>query len=554
MTGATDRDRFVPLAFAWADLLLEVDHQLTIVFAAGATEVFLGRKPAELQGTPIRELVAPADGPVIIQAVKAAGRKRRIECPQVRLRKPQGGLLPMTLAGYCLDPVQGNYYLALRMMTPAPPGELPTHGEQPGGLYDANTFAAVAAQRLKELEEAGEQAEMSLVSMPDLDALSQRLGPLERGRLLDEVGETLRAGSVGGNAAAEIGGGRYSLIHAVGADLSSLVRRVEEIARDLDPAGKGVAAVTTTLTMGDMEAVSEEDLAKGLMYAMNRFREDQGAEFSLRNLSASMADLVDRAARDVTDFKHVVAQAQFDIALQPIVAITTGEVHHFEALCRFHASAGESPYRHITFAEETGLIPEFDLAIARKAIEWLGKYPRNSSKYRLAVNVSGHSIGEPNFVEALHRLLKENIWTQDKLLFEITESSRMSDLDAANDFIQGLRRWGYEVCLDDFGAGAASFQYLSTLEVDVVKLDGSAVRNAQRASKGRAFLSALTELCRRLGVHTIAEMVDSPESLAFVRECGCDYVQGYLFGKPSKVIKDFEPLPNLGLFKAGRLR
>ncbi|MCB2107988.1 MAG: EAL domain-containing protein, partial [Rhodobacteraceae bacterium] len=78
----------------------------------------------------------------------------------------------------------------------------------------------------------------------------------------------------------------------------------------------------------------------------------------------------------------------------------------------------------------------------------------------------------------------------------------------------------------------ASFQYLSVLEVDVVKLDGSAVKNAQAAPKGRAFLRALTTLCKTMKVETIAEMVDSRETLEFVRDCGVEYVQGFLFGKP----------------------
>ncbi len=90
---------------------------------------------------------------------------------------------------------------------------------------------------------------------------------------------------------------------------------------------------------------------------------------------------------------------------------------------------------------------------------------------------------------------------------------------------------------------SASFQYLSALQVDVVKIDGSAIRNAQKAENGIAFLSALTELCSRLQVQTIAEMIDSPESLSFVKRCGCRYIQGYLFGKPNADIRAFDPLP-----------
>ena len=125
-------------------------------------------------------------------------------------------------------------------------------------------------------------------------------------------------------------------------------------------------------------------------------------------------------------------------------------------------------------------------------------------------------------------------------MFEITESSRIADLVTANRFFQTLRDEGYEVCLDDFGAGAASFQYLASLEVDVVKLDGSAVKNALMARKGKAFLSALARLCKDIDVQTIAEYIDDDDTLKFVRDCGVDYVQGFMFGEPSTDIEVFD--------------
>ncbi|MEE3500360.1 EAL domain-containing protein [Acidiphilium acidophilum] len=183
-------------------------------------------------------------------------------------------------------------------------------------------------------------------------------------------------------------------------------------------------------------------------------------------------------------------------------------------------------------------------------LAWLFTRPLNNARERIAVNVSGYSIEQAAYTEALLNLLAENDWLRGRLMFEITESARIANLETADRFIQALRQRGFQVSLDDFGAGAASFQYLSVLDVDVVKLDGSAVRNAQKAQKGRAFLSALTELCRRMGIETIAEMVDTPETLQFVRDCGCNYVQGYLFGRPTKEINDFHPLPNRILFTA----
>ena len=107
--------------------------------------------------------------------------------------------------------------------------------------------------------------------------------------------------------------------------------------------------------------------------------------------------------------------------------------------------------------------------------------------------------------------------------------------------------------MTDLAAGAANFQSLSTMEVGVVKLDGSAVRNAQEALKGKAFPKSLVSLCRDLGVETIAEMVDDEKRLKFIRECGVQYVQGYLFGKPNRDIKTFEKLRRPALFPQWRV-
>jgi EAL domain-containing protein (putative c-di-GMP-specific phosphodiesterase class I) len=124
----------------------------------------------------------------------------------------------------------------------------------------------------------------------------------------------------------------------------------------------------------------------------------------------------------------------------------------------------------------------------------------------------------------------------------------MENLAGADSFIQGLRKQGYPVCLDDFGAGAANFEYLASLDVDIVKLDGDAIRGARKAHKGKAFMKAFVGLCRELGVVTVAEMIDDEPGLAFVRECGVHYVQGYLFGRPSPDIRVFKKTVPAELF------
>ncbi|MFT5540251.1 MAG: EAL domain-containing protein (putative c-di-GMP-specific phosphodiesterase class I) [Alphaproteobacteria bacterium] len=168
------------------------------------------------------------------------------------------------------------------------------------------------------------------------------------------------------------------------------------------------------------------------------------------------------------------------------------------------------------------------------------KADRRSPRYKVAVNLSGTSIASKPFVMKLHKLLAQYAGFAGSLIFEITESAKIRDLEKVNATVQSLRRAGHKVCLDDFGAGAAAFQYLRDLEVDVVKIDGAYVKGALKTEKGMAFLRAMAGLCNDLGITTIAEMVEDQQSRQFLRDCGVGYGQGYLFGRPSFDISSFE--------------
>lgn len=546
-----ERDTFAALAFCWGDLVFKVGPGMEILFASGATTPLTGLSPAELQGRSLLDIVAPADTQLLSDLFDTARRRGRVDRAPLRIQGPHGRLITTTLAGYTLEPDGGTFYVALRKMSAEE--RLAVQGyqrDEGSGLFESGSFAEIAAHRARQASAAGERTEVSLISLPGLEDVAQRLNASRRDAMMERIAEELRAHSYGGDTAALVADGRYSLLHKAGESLEAMREAIAEITRKADPKGEGTRIESASLAVGETAQIGEQDLARGLMYTLNRFGHSQGAEFNLETLSRNMNQLVDTAIQEVNDFKRIVAGGSFHVALQPIIHARTGEIHHYEALCRFdEAEPGASPFRHLQFAEETGMIHEFDLAMVEKVLQWLWQRPVNSRKSRVAVNVSGHSVGVDSYVTGLHKLLAKNDWARGRLMFEITESSRMSDLQQANRFIQGLRKRGYEVCLDDFGAGAASFQYLSALQVDVVKLDGSAVRNARTAEKGRAFLSALTELCRRLGTQTIAEMIDDAAGLRFVRDCGVDYVQGFLFGRPSANVRDFSPLPNATLFQ-----
>ena len=547
-----ERHRYFALAFCWADILLEIDRSWNLIFASGATEPILGHKPKDLVGTCLSDLVDDRDRILLKQVFAMIERQGRVQGMRIRLGATTGCKREFEVAGHALD-AQGDLFLAIRT-TNCDNCRAEIEGkqrDQVSGLLEADHFADVVAERLSQSHAQGSGEEMTVVSLDGLGDLTESLGEGDKEHLLHTVGTCLRAHSVDGETAGKVGDDAFGFIHSGDIDIAEIEAEIREATEVVTPEGSDLSVSVSAGTLDtDFGDVNEADLAKGLVYVLNQLRDSESG-LSVAEISSNLNGLVSEALESVSSFRGMTAQDRFEIALHPILDVETGDCHHYEALVRFNGNYEESPYRYITFAEETGLISEFDIAMATKAVHWLAQRP--TGKESLAVNISGNSVANDDYVKKLLSLLDENTWTKGRLMFEITESARMADLEEANRFIQKVRERGYPVCLDDFGAGAASFQYMSTLEVDVVKLDGSAVKNAEKAPKGTAFLMGLTGLCKNLKVKTIAEMVDTPETLDFVRKCGVEYAQGYLFGKPSPDIGVFHRKAQTGLFESKKV-
>ena len=527
----SDRDRFVAFAFCWGDVLLELDAQHKVVFVTGATRPIFGKPVQEVLGKDFFSLVAEKDRPLADSLLLMTSNKGRVDNVHVRMDKGENVSAPIRLAGYVLPDLDNHHFLALRTnlhLDEEGGVEEGVSRDSTTGLYDTDSFSEMAAERLLSAKHGEEEAEITVLAVPGYDDLKNKLPMEDQESLKATIGTTLRAWSTGGDSAGSIGETKFGVVHEPGLDVVQLEQKIAAATKAFDPAGAGLDAQAGTLDL-DLAEFSDDDLTRGLIYTINHIR-DENADVDVKSLSSNMNKLVKDAAESLKNFRNVVKSNDFEIAFQPILDVNTGACHHHEALVRFGGKFQESPYKYIAFAEETGLISEFDIAMVRKVIEWLDE--NRDDDISIAVNISGSSIDNQRYNEQLHGLIDKRPWLCKHLLFEITESSTVANLALANNFIQGIRKKNFEVCLDDFGAGSASFQYLSTLEVDVVKLDGSAVKNSQLAPKGRAFMTALATLCRTMETKTIAEMVDTPESLEFVRDCGVDFVQGFLFAKP----------------------
>lgn len=168
---------------------------------------------------------------------------------------------------------------------------------------------------------------------------------------------------------------------------------------------------------------------------------------------------------------------------------------------------------------------------------------------KFAVNVSGASLADDRYVEALLRMTASRPEDRKRLMVEVTESAAMAELDAANRRLGALRAAGIKVCIDDFGAGAASYDYLRALSVDAVKIDGRFVQNLDDDPRSQTMIAHLVGMCADLKVETIAEMIETQAIADILLNLGVDHGQGWLFGKA-----EAEPRTNLAPPEPARRR
>ncbi|MEX1826972.1 putative bifunctional diguanylate cyclase/phosphodiesterase [Luteibacter sp. CQ10] len=215
---------------------------------------------------------------------------------------------------------------------------------------------------------------------------------------------------------------------------------------------------------------------------------------------------------------------------QPMVRASDGKVVGMEALARWwHPQLGVvPPAQFVPLAEETGLIVRLGDWVLRTACARLARVP----DLFLAVNVSAVQLRDERFGARVLEVLEQTGLPPDRLELEITETAIVNADGAAAQALRGLRAKGVRISLDDFGTGYSSLALLKDLEVDKVKIDRSFVQQATLADDSAAIVRAVSNLGAALGLSVVAEGVEDEAQHRFVREAGCDELQGFLFSRP----------------------
>lgn len=499
--------RFLGFAFASADLLMEVAPEGKITFALGAGEALVGVSDAAMTGKMWRDLIDESDH-VMIQtlfgALEPGARAGPIAIKVATVADSPDRYVSLTAVSLPIN--LGAISCALSRAT----------ARGPTGLQTRESFEARATSLLAQ---APGELELAFVDLAGMSRSEQALADPARVEAL--LAGVLRAQSYQGEAPTAVGPDRYALVRDSQEPVESLAARVGRILAD-----EGFEGVTADAGAVPLSGVTgPKQVVRALRYALNQVMQDGLG----RALPANLSEALDSAMRSTMSKAGALGAAirnrQFRLAYQPVVSLADGSLHHHEVLVRFGAQA--SPFPTIQMAEEMDLIGPLDGAILEETLAILKRDP----DIVLAVNVSGRSIMSDAYITRAVDMLRGRPDVRGRLMFELTESAAVEDLALADRHIQALRGAGCEVCLDDFGAGAASLAYLQQLTLDLLKIDGRYIRDLQHGGREATFVKHLVNMCAELNVRTLAEMVETPQAQDAVKRAGVDYAQGWLYGR-----------------------
>jgi diguanylate cyclase (GGDEF)-like protein/PAS domain S-box-containing protein len=249
-------------------------------------------------------------------------------------------------------------------------------------------------------------------------------------------------------------------------------------------------------------------------------------------------EMQDRVKRHVAleqDLRSAVRNNELRVYYQPIMEAYSNEMIGMEALVRWqHPEHGMiNPDNFIRLAEETGLIGELGdwifMEACRQVREWQDRYQVFVS---LSVNLSARQRDKGFGPENLKRILKDSGLDPQYLMLEITENLLLRESDQATAWLYSLKECGVKLAVDDFGTGYSSLSYLKRFPVDILKVDRSFVKDVPHDQEDVSLVTAIVAMADSLGIAVVAEGVETEEQRLFLKEIGCDYMQGFLFDKP----------------------
>jgi len=502
------RDRFIGFAFAGGDLLVETDLAGRITYVAGAAQTISGRTDDALVGRLLTELVVPELADTTAGFLAELGAQGRVQPCRIGFEGIGGRWL--IVSGHASDERPQVLQLSFRPDLPSP--------EDGSHILGADLFKN---QLIDQLQPSDQASTLTMLDLSELDTWSDEAAASCR----HEIGKSLRGLCGDDSTTGWLDDGVLGIVQADDMDIEALETTVRAHSKIADPKGIGLRPKAASLSMNST-GLHPGDAAQTLLYAINRFAETKGEGFSIGSMQDGFDKMVKETVERVVEVRETVDNDDVELNFQPIVDLGTGIAHHYEVLSRL--KNGKSPFDLVCFAEQVGLIADFDLMVCRRVMAMIDA--RKGKCLPLAINLSARSMESQAFGQALITLLRRFPKMRGRLMFELTESAAITNPEPVAALIDNLRQRSFKVCLDDFGSGAAAFHYLRAFTFDYVKIDGMYIRSTGK--RDHSILKGMTALCRELGVISVAEMIETKAQADRLRRMGVDLGQGYFFGRP----------------------
>lgn len=367
------------------------------------------------------------------------------------------------------------------------------------------------------------------------DSLGHSVGDL----LLQEVAKRLRACGRAEDTVARLGGDEFViLLPDIGHDTQNAIGGAQAVS------DKVLRSLTKTMMIDHNELHITTSIGVTILDA-----DSKSVDTVLRQADTAMYEAKARGKDSCSFFAPQMEEAilqqvlienqmraglkrgEFYMVYQPIVGAMSEKMVGAEALVRWENEklGFISPAEFVPVAEASGLIWALGEKILEESCHFLQQTPELP---QLSINISSEQIHRPNFVAFVENIINKTKLEPGRLIFEITETTLLEDIDAAAAVMAKLRSLGIRFALDDFGTGYSSLSYLKRLPFDVVKIDHSFTRGVTENVDDRAIIEAVLKLGEVLGLSVTGEGVETREQLEFLQTHGCNNVQGYYFSKP----------------------
>ncbi len=419
------------------------------------------------------------------------------------------------------------------------------------GLFNRFVFQDRLLQAMSNAERIGRSMAVLYMDLDDFKGINDTLGHQAGDELLQHVAGQIRATTRSSDTAARLGGDEFAIIltNLQTPEGAILVARqlLDKLAQSFDIDGHKVKpGVSIGITLFPQDANSPEQLLKNADTALYRAKATNRGGFQFYD-SSFAAPIEERRAIEF-ELRRALDQNQLVLHYQPQIEIQSGRITGVESLVRWESPSRGlvPPADFIPVAESTGLIVPIGEWVLREACRQTAAWQAQGLPVqRTAVNLSAGQLQSGDLADTVSRILDEAGLAAKHLELEITESMVLDDIEQASSVLRSLRQLGVGIAMDDFGTGYSSLTYLKVFPVDQLKIDRSFVSRIPDEPDNTAIVTATIVLGHSLNVRVVAEGVETEDQSSFLRQIGCDEVQGYHYCKPL-------PADELSLWLSGR--